>query len=185
MHRFLLAVTVCLAPLWGSGELSNRRAPGFSLPDVNIKQHDLADYRGKIVVLEIMLSSCAHCVKFAPVLEQISQKYAGRVQVLSIVNPPDTTGTVGKFVRDHGLSYPVLFDCGQAAGSYMMATPQKPSFDIPHVFLIDQAGIIKNDFGYGVLTLEFFEGRGLFNEVEKLLGAPGGGAPAKKPPAKK
>jgi len=177
MHRLALTLALVLpAPVWAAGELSNRRAPGFSLPDMKLKQHDLADYRGKVVLLEIMLTSCPHCLQFARILEQVSQKYAGRVQVLSIVNPPDTSATVAKFVQEQKVGYPLLFDCSQVAGSYMKATPQKPSFDIPHLFLIDQNGFIRNDFGYGVLTLNIFEGKGLFAQVEKLLS----GAPAKK-----
>ena len=40
------------ASLEAAGELSNRRAPGFSLPDSNINYHDLGDYRGKIVLVD-------------------------------------------------------------------------------------------------------------------------------------
>ena len=169
MRTFLLAMTLAAAPLWGAGELSNRRAPGFSLPDMTMKQHDLADYRGKVVVLEIMLTTCPHCLKFAAILEEVAKKYAGRVQVLSIVNPPDNVPAVAKFVKEHKLSYPVLFDCGQAAGSYVLASPQKPSINIPHVFLIDPNGVIQNDFSYGVMTSSIFDGRGLFAELDKLL----------------
>ncbi len=169
MRKFLLVSALCLVPLWAAGELSNRRAPGFSLPDSTIKQYDIADYRGKIVVLEIMVTTCPHCAKFADVLESVAVKYRDKVQVLSMVNPPDTTASVNKFIQDHRVSYPIVFDCGQAAGSYMRATPQNPSFDVPHVFLIDQNGVIKNDFGYGLLTREIFEGRGLFVELDKLL----------------
>ena len=133
------------------------------------------------VLLEIMLTTCPHCVTFAKVLEEVQQKYAGRVQVLSITNPPDTTTTVGRFVQEHNITYPILFDCGQVSGSYVMATPQRPSLNIPHVFLIDQNGIIRNDFSYGIMSTAIFEGRGLFTEIDKLLGA----GPAKKAPAKK
>ena len=96
MRKLAIALTACLAPLWASGELSNRRAPGFALPDSNIKYHDLADYRGKVVVLEIMQTTCPHCEKFAEILEETAKKYAGRVQVISIANPPDTTATAIK-----------------------------------------------------------------------------------------
>ena len=41
MRKFLPLAVLSLAPLWAAGELSNRRAPGFSLPDSAIKQHDL------------------------------------------------------------------------------------------------------------------------------------------------
>jgi peroxiredoxin len=170
MHRrFLPLVLACVPALFPAGELSHRRAPGFSLPDAKIQQHDLADYRGKFVLLEILLTSCPHCGKFAPLLEEVAKKYAGRLQVLTIVNPPDTTATVEQFIRQHKLSYPILFDCGQVAGSYMKATPQKPSFDIPHLFLIDQNGQIRNDWGYGTFTRPIFEGRALFDEIEKVL----------------
>jgi len=45
-------------PAFSAGELSNRRAPGFALPDVNVNYHDLADYRGKVVLLDILQTSC-------------------------------------------------------------------------------------------------------------------------------
>ena len=169
MNRFVALISLALTPLWAAGELSNRRAPGFSLPDVKLNQHDLADYRGKVVLLEVMLTTCPHCIAFASTLEEVAKKYAGRVQVLSIVNPPDNTNTVNKFIADHRLSYPVLFDCGQVAGSYMKATPQNPAFDIPHLFLIDQNGQIRNNWGYGMFTRGIFEGRALFDELEKFF----------------
>jgi len=169
MHRLVAVVLLAIAPLWAAGELSNRRAPGFSLPDVKFNQHDLADYRAKVVLLEIMLTNCPHCITFAPVLEKVFKKYGGRVQVLSLVNPPDSDVTVTKFTGTHKLSYPILFDCGQVAGSYMKATPQRPSFDTPHLFLIDQNGQIRNDWGYGMFTRGIFEGDALFGEIDKVL----------------
>ena len=182
MRKFLLASIACLAPLWAAGDLSNRRAPGFSIPDGQIQQHDIADYRGKVVVLEFMQTTCPHCEKFSHILEDVSRRYLGRVQVLSVVVPPDTTATVGTFIRRHAISYPILFDCGQVTSSYMMASPQRPSFDIPHVFLIDQNGFIRNDFGYSPLSKEIFEGEGLFAEVDRVLAT--GGAPPKSSPKK-
>ncbi|HYM11262.1 MAG TPA: TlpA disulfide reductase family protein [Bryobacterales bacterium] len=184
MRKSLLVFLLCLAPAWASGELSNRRAPGFSLPDINIKQHDLADYRGKVVLLEIMNTKCPHCMKFAGTLEEVTKKYAGRVQVLAIANPPDTIQTVGQFLREHGISYPILFDCGQASSSYMMATPENPKVEIPHLFLIDQTGVIRNDFGYSLLTMGIFDGTDLFGQVDKLLAAPAGHATQKARPKK-
>src|SRR5215831_3756398 len=56
----------------------SRRAPGFSLPDVKTEQHDLADSRGKVVILEFMQTTCPHCAAFADVLEQVQQKYGDR-----------------------------------------------------------------------------------------------------------
>ena len=63
--RSFLCMLVCASALMASGELSGRRAPGFSLPDMNLKQYDLQDYRGKIVLINIMQTRCAHCATFS------------------------------------------------------------------------------------------------------------------------
>jgi hypothetical protein len=40
---------------------------------------------------------------------------------------------------------------------------------VPHLFLIDSHGIIRNDFAYEESTRPIFEGVGLFAEIDKLL----------------
>jgi peroxiredoxin len=143
----------------------SRRAPGFSLPDLKTQQHDLADYRGKVVILEFMQTVCPHCNEFAGVLEQVQQKYGDRVGILSVVNPPDNQTKVAPFIAAHKITYPILFDCGQVAYSYLRST----SFDIPHVYLIDANGGIREDFGYSEATKDIFEGKGIFSHLDALL----------------
>lgn len=178
--RFLVVLFTAVS-LFAAGELSNRRAPGFSLMDSKGQQVDLQDFRGKIVVLEIMQTSCPHCRTFSKILDQIRTKYAGRVVTLSVVNPPDTAGTVAKYLAEVKPSTPLLFDCGQMAISYFKATPDKPGVDLPHVFIIDGNGWIVNDYGYGFATKSVFEGQALFPELDRLLaGGAKGPAPAPK-----
>lgn len=155
---------------FGAGELSGRRAPGFSLPDSRFRQYDPQDYRGKILLIEIMQTKCPHCARFSVLLEEVQARYAGKVAVLSIVNPPDTQSTVAEYVSKHKLTVPILFDCGQVAASYLKASPQNPSFDVPHLFIIDGSGNIRNDYGYNLLNRHIFEGRGLFEELDRMLG---------------
>ena len=157
-------------PLFPAGEMVGRRAPGFSLPDRTYRYHDPQDYRGRILIVEFMQTSCPHCAAFSKILEEVSSKYAGKVSVLSIVNPPDTPEKVGQFAAAHKISTPILFDCGQIAASYVHWQPGKSGgFDIPRVFLIDGTGTIRRDLEYNVLTKEIFEGRGLFAEIDKIL----------------
>lgn len=149
-----------------AGELSNRRAPGFSLPDLELAQHDLYDHRGKVVLLEILKTDCPMCGAMADVLEQVKQKYGTKVSILSIALPPDTQITVRNFVGRHKITYPVLFDCGQAASSYLKVSPSRPRIDLPHIFVIDKQGMIKEDWGSenAVRTLDE-----LSAEIDKLL----------------
>jgi peroxiredoxin len=153
--------------LTAAGELSGRRAPGFALPDENMKFHDLADYRGKVVLLDIMLSQCANCRTLAQTLDGIKEKYGDRIVVLSVVNPPDNRATVTEFKKTYGSPGPILFDCGQMVGSYMMPSPERPRIHVPHLFLIDADGMIRNDFDH--TSTDIFEGKGLTEEIDRLL----------------
>lgn len=169
--RLVAALTpVLLAHLLpAQGSLSNRRAPGFSLPDAEMRQHDLADYRGRIVLLDIMRTQCPQCVTLSRTLERVKQRYGDKVAVLSIVNPPDNIDMVRAYVRENKITTPVLFDCGQVAASYMKATPQRPTVNVPHLFVIDATGWIRHDYAYAPENKPIFEGRGLFPILDRLL----------------
>jgi peroxiredoxin len=174
--RKLIITLLCTVTLCAAGELSNRRAPGFALPDSKGKVFDLYDYRGKVVVIEFMQTTCPHCAGFADVLEQLYRHYAGKVVVLSIANPPDTDRTVAQYIKGHNISSPVLFDMGQCAYSYLKSM----TFDLPQVFIIDPAGMIRADFAYNALNKNIFEGKGLYAEVDKVLAGGAKPAPRKK-----
>jgi peroxiredoxin len=172
MRNFLLAVLTLTALTLIPGRVlaqPPRRAPGFSLPDSKMELHDLADFRGKPAILEFMQTTCPHCQLFAEILERLRQKYGDRVGILSISNPPDNQTTVGKFIVNYKIGYPIVFDCGQAAFSYLHVQ----RFDLPQVFLVDQQGMIHKQFSYGPDTVQIFEHDGLFAEVERLLNSGG------------
>jgi len=167
--RFLCFLLLSAACAFGAGELSNRRAPGFALPESPTKMHDPQDYRGKILIVDFMQVGCVHCVKFSAILEQAKARYGDKIAVLSIVNPPSDAKSVAAYIAQNKLTNPILFDCGQVAYSYLRPSMTNPSIVIPHVFLIDGAGIIRNDFTYGADTMPIFEGAGLFAELDKML----------------
>jgi peroxiredoxin len=159
--------------VWAANELSSRRAPGFSLPDGNIKQHDLADYRGKVVLLNFMKTDCPHCGAFSKVLAAAQEKYGDRLQVLSVVNtPPETQKTVQGYLAEHGIDLLMLFDCRQVAYSYFKLSPQRKSFEVPHFFVIDRRGWIREDYGYNVLNRGIFEEDDLFPIIERYIAKP-------------
>lgn len=166
----LLSLTAALAAVLAAGPLSNRRAPGFSLPDSKLQQHDPQDYRGKILIVDIMKTDCPHCQAAAQTLERVKAKFGDRVGILSVVTAGgDNQTTVAQFIRTFKITTPILFDCGQMTASYLNVTPANPQIEIPHLFLIDGDGIIRNDWSYSLLTREIFESDGLFAEVGKLM----------------
>jgi peroxiredoxin len=161
--RFISAFVLCAVAL--VAQQAQRRAPGFALPDSRMQVHDLYDYRGKPVVLEFMQTTCPHCATFVPVLQRIQQRYGDKVAIISVANPPDNVQTVNQFIAGHHITYPILFDMGQAAYSYLLS----PQFDLPQLYLIDANGMINVHYSYSVLSRDIFEGDGLFKDLDRLV----------------
>jgi peroxiredoxin len=168
--RFFFALLCSATLLCGAGALSNRRAPGFSLMDSSFRRfYDPQDYRGKVLLIDFMMTTCPHCLTFSGILEEVAAKYKDRVAVLQIVPAPDNATTVRNYIANRKITVPVLFDCGQVTASYLKATPQNPRIDVPHLFIINEQGWIQNDFSYSPATKHIFEGRGLFAELDRIL----------------
>ena len=165
----LLSLFLFSTLLIAAGNLSNRRAPGFSLPDTSLQQHDLYKYRGKVVILSTMQTQCPHCKVFSKNLARVEDKYGAKIQVINIVNPPDNQQSVQAYLQENRLEQLVLFDCGQVTASYMKVTPQNPTFETPHFFVIDQQGWIQDDYGYGAWNRSVFESEELDEIIEKHL----------------
>ena len=158
------------ASLLASGDLSNRRAPGFALPDPDYQHfYDLQDYRGKVVLIDIMSTTCPHCLLLSTTLEKVKQKYGDKLQILSVILPPDNQETVAKYRAVNRITVPIVCDMGQMTISYLNARPGMSKIDVPHLFIIDKAGMIRNDFSYGEQDKSVFEGPGLYPEIDKLL----------------
>ena len=164
-----LAVT-----LFAAGPL--RRAPGFCLIDTAGQWQDLADYRGKVVLVEFMQTNCPHCAAFSAVLNNLKAKYGDKLAILSIANPPDSPQTMVQFVNGHKLSYPLLFDQGQVAASYVRAV----NVDLPTIYLIDGNGMIRNSWQRNDINRDVFEGPTLGREIDKVLAGAPAATPVKK-----
>ena len=127
--------------------------------------HDLYDFRGKPVIVEFLKTTCPHCAAFAEVLGKVQAKYGDKIAIIAVANPPDNMDTVREYIEGHKITYPVVFDSGQAAYSYVL----KGRFDLPQVFLIDAQGMIYKHFENDAMAKDIFEGDGLLWEVDRML----------------
>jgi thiol-disulfide isomerase/thioredoxin len=84
-------------------------APQLVLVDATGKPWNLADLRGKVVVLNFWASWCGPCVEELPVLNKLAGEPGGKLVVLG-VNYKEPSWTVESFTREHRFAYPVLLD---------------------------------------------------------------------------
>jgi peroxiredoxin len=165
--RFFLTLALAAGLPLAAQNLSGRRAPGFSLPDSAMMQHDLLDYRGRWLLIDFMKTDCTHCMALSKVMEQVHAQFP-KVGLLSVViAPPDNQQTVAQYVAKTGAkSTTVVFDQGQMAVSYFKATPANPGFDTPHLFIVDPNGMIVKDIPQSPVL----EDSGLIKVLEQVMG---------------
>ncbi|MFE3164270.1 TlpA family protein disulfide reductase [Streptomyces sp. NPDC059224] len=87
-------------------------APDLSGGGLDGRPVRLADYRGKVVVLNVWASWCGPCRAEAPELSKAQRELAGKgVQVLGVDTDAERDEE-RSFEREHGLVYPSLHDPG-------------------------------------------------------------------------
>jgi peroxiredoxin len=86
--------------------------PEISLNDAQGKHHSLADYRGKIVVLNFWATWCVGCKQEMPIFVDVYKKYRdhGVVVLAASVDDESTKKYVPQFMRSYKMDFPVLLD---------------------------------------------------------------------------
>ena len=67
-----------------------------------------------MILLEFMQTLCPHCRAFTAILNEVETRYANRVNIVAVVNPPDLPANVSAFIR-HPADYPILLDADRVA----------------------------------------------------------------------
>jgi len=116
--------------------VKNKEASHFCLDALSGERIALANYQGKVVVLNFWASWCAPCLREMPNLEKLHQKYRQRgIQVIGIA-VVSRESDVSQKVRQTGVTYPILFGSKQLIAQYGSFS------DLPTTFIIDEKGNI-------------------------------------------
>jgi peroxiredoxin len=112
-------------------------APNFTLPDVDGKMVSLADYKGRVVLLNIWATWCPPCVDEMPSMEKLYQELTGEgFEILAVSIDESGAKTVRPFMKKHRLSFPALIDSKGFITSLYQTT------GVPESFIVDKDGII-------------------------------------------
>ncbi|WP_233617559.1 TlpA family protein disulfide reductase [Actinomadura sp. WAC 06369] len=101
------------------------------------KAFRLADYRGKVVVVNFWASWCAPCRGEAPSLEQVHKENEAKGAAFVGVNFKDSKPNARAFERNFKVSYPSVFD---ADGRVTLAFREVPPNAIPSTLVLDRQG---------------------------------------------
>jgi thiol-disulfide isomerase/thioredoxin len=149
---FVLVVGALVALGWLTRESSRPvvagdPAPELRLPLVDGDTASLADFQGKVVLLNIWATWCPPCITELPSMQRVYEAYADEgLEILAVavdvapgVRQPDgrVVGVVSEFVDRFGLTFPVALD--PTGGTERLLEVNY----LPTTFLIDRAGRIR------------------------------------------
>lgn len=107
---------------------ANKPTASVSLPDVNGKTVNFADYKGKILAIDFWTTGCTPCVAAFAGFEKVVAEYKQDAFQLFIINLFEPRSTVKEFIAKKGISLDVLQDEPNEAYN-IQATPTKIVFD--------------------------------------------------------
>ncbi|MDP9053950.1 MAG: TlpA family protein disulfide reductase [Acidobacteriota bacterium] len=138
-----------------------KHAPDFALMDANGKLVHLADYRGKVVLLDFWATWCGPCQEEIPWFTEFQRKYKDRgFEVLGVSMDDNGWKAINPFVAKKKINYRVVLGDDKTGDQYGGIEA------LPTTFVIDRGGRIAS-VHVGLANRKDFE-----DAIEKLLEAP-------------
>ena len=134
-------------------------APDFTLTGEDDKTYRLADYRGKVVVLNFWATWCPPCRYEMPSMERAHQKVRGENIVILAVNVGENADQIFEFTGQYPVTFPLLLDLDAAVSR------KYPVIGLPTTFVIDPRGVVT----HRAIGGREWDDEQLLGELRKLL----------------
>ncbi len=121
---------------------SVRRAPELTFMLPGPEQKQLNQYRGKVVAVEFIYTTCPHCQAASHLMTKLQQEYGARgLQVIDIAINPNADLLVENFVKDNQVGFPVGWSTPDEMQRFMGFSIMD-RYVVPQLALIDRKGYI-------------------------------------------
>ncbi len=136
---FLIAAVGACSPATDTRPLVGSPAPQYGARSLDGDSVSLAGFRGRAVLLNFWATWCAPCRQETPFLQSLYARFSSRGLVIVGVSmdTDEARDQVQEFVREFGVTYPVLVD------PEMRGMETYKVIGLPASFLVDWDGILR------------------------------------------
>lgn len=134
---FFLAVAFSAVSAADLAPWTGGATPALKLKDIAGGQHDLAQYKGKVVLVNFWATWCEPCRAEMPSMEELRERHANDAFVVLAVNVDEPEQRIRAFLKRMPLRFQILIDPG------MRATRDWNARILPASYLIGRDGRIR------------------------------------------
>src|SRR5262245_36613816 len=142
MRQLSLAVTVLILACTATNASEvGQRFPDFTLKSLSGREVAWKSFQGKVVIVNLWMTTCPPCRKEMPMLEELQRQFARRGVVVVGISTDEKASTAARFARQLKITYPLLLD-----SILMTSESEQKKFGflgLPTTFIVDRNGIVR------------------------------------------
>jgi thiol-disulfide isomerase/thioredoxin len=120
-----------------------RPAQNFDFLDANGKHTSLSSYKGKVVVIQFLLTTCPHCQAMSQMLTKMQAELGPRgFQAIGVAYNEATPDMVRRYISDYHLGIPVAYAAHEPILAFL-GDSVMDRMAFPQVAVIDKKGMIR------------------------------------------
>lgn len=106
----------------------------------------LSDYRGKVVAIEFLLTTCPGCKFSGRILAKLQREYAARgFEVIGLAVDPGAAQRIPVFAAETGAMFPIAVYSDAAAREWLQV-PLMLRMSYPQLAFVDRKGVLREHF---------------------------------------
>jgi peroxiredoxin len=107
---------------------------------------DLQQFRGKVIALEFLITTCPHCQRCSRILQQMQNEFGNQgFQALGVATNEMAHMLVADYKKNFGVHFPVAWAAREDAHSFLQH-PAMLIMYVPQLVFIDRTGVIRAQF---------------------------------------
>jgi len=121
-----------------------RPAPALTFSEPSGKTTTIASMKGKVVVVQFLLTTCPHCQAFSRILTRLTSEFGPKIQAVGLAFDKEDAKGVPNYIKTVGTNFPVGSATDLASMGFLgISVMDYNRLRVPQVVVIDKKGVIR------------------------------------------